>query len=190
MKIFHRFHFSSGLKRMSVLAGYTPPGSTETFYIATVKGAPETLKPMVTDANPFNYFCSRWYFHNPSISILQFVDIDDSYDKTYLGLSRRGARVLALGWKEIGRMSHQQAKDVTRESLESELHFGGFIAISCPLKPDSKSVVKELLNSTHMVSTVIYSSFTWNWKSVLWFCSRLLNVFFLIRNYNMITNDY
>lgn len=48
MKIFHRFHFSSGLKRMSVLAGYTPPGSTETFYIATVKGAPETLKPMVS----------------------------------------------------------------------------------------------------------------------------------------------
>lgn len=79
------------------------------------------------------------------------MDIDDSYDKIYLGLSRRGARVLALGWKEIGRMSHQQAKDVTRESLESELHFGGFIAISCPLKPDSKSVVKELLNSTHMV---------------------------------------
>lgn len=81
------------------------------------------------------------------------MDIDDSYDKIYLGLSRRGARVLALGWKEIGRMSHQQAKDVTRESLESELHFGGFIAISCPLKPDSKSVVKELLNSTHMVNS-------------------------------------
>lgn len=47
MKIFHRFHFSSSLKRMSVLAGYTPPGSTETTYIATVKGAPETLKSMV-----------------------------------------------------------------------------------------------------------------------------------------------
>lgn len=48
MKIFHRFHFSSTLKRMSVLAGYTPPGSTETHYVATVKGAPETLKSMVT----------------------------------------------------------------------------------------------------------------------------------------------
>jgi hypothetical protein len=32
---------------MSVIAGYTPPGSVDTDYIAAVKGAPETLKPMV-----------------------------------------------------------------------------------------------------------------------------------------------
>ena len=32
---------------MSVIAGHTAPGSVETEYIATVKGAPETLKPMV-----------------------------------------------------------------------------------------------------------------------------------------------
>ena len=79
--------------------------------------------------------------------------MDESYDRVYLGLSRRGARVLALGWKEIGRLSHQQVKDINREYLESDLHFGGFIAISCPLKSDSKSVIKELLNSTHMVGT-------------------------------------
>ncbi|XKL67641.1 hypothetical protein PGB90_003132 [Kerria lacca] len=126
MKIFHRFHFSSSLKRMSVLAGYTPPGSTETNYVATVKGAPETLKSM-------------------------FINVDETYDRIYLGLSRRGARVLALGWKEIGRLSHQQVKDVNREFLESDLHFSGFIIISCPLKPDSKVVIKELLISTHMV---------------------------------------
>ena len=37
MKIFHRFHFSSALKRMSVIAGYSNPGSSETIYIACVK---------------------------------------------------------------------------------------------------------------------------------------------------------
>lgn len=46
-KIYHRFHFSSALKRMSVIAGHTKPGSSDTFYIATCKGAPEVLKSMV-----------------------------------------------------------------------------------------------------------------------------------------------
>lgn len=49
LKIYHRYHFSSALKRMSVIAGHTPAGSMETEYICTVKGAPETLKPMVID---------------------------------------------------------------------------------------------------------------------------------------------
>ncbi len=47
LKIFQRYHFASALKRMSVIAGHTPPGSVETEYIASVKGAPETLRSMV-----------------------------------------------------------------------------------------------------------------------------------------------
>lgn len=72
MKIFHRFHFSSVLKRMSVIAGFNQLGSTDTVYVCTVKGAPEVLKPM-------------------------FIDAPKKYDEVYLELSRRGARVLALG---------------------------------------------------------------------------------------------
>lgn len=45
VKIFHRFHFSSALKRMSVVAGYTDGLQTE--YFAAVKGAPEIMKSMV-----------------------------------------------------------------------------------------------------------------------------------------------
>ena len=48
MKIFQRFHFSSALKRMSVVAGYQTAGSTQQECVVTVKGAPETLHNMVS----------------------------------------------------------------------------------------------------------------------------------------------
>nr|MBE5724998.1 putative cation-transporting ATPase 13A1 [Cucujiformia] len=126
LKIFNRFHFSSNLKRMSVIAGYTPPASTETIYISTVKGAPETLRP-------------------------NFKTIPEKYDEVYLELSRRGARVLALGIKEIGKMLSQELRDITRDEAEKDLEFAGFVIISCPLKTDSRAVVKELQNASHRV---------------------------------------
>ncbi|CAH1786419.1 unnamed protein product [Owenia fusiformis] len=129
LKIFHRFHFSSALKRMSVIAGYTPPGSVETDYIATVKGAPETLRSM--------------FSHVPS-----------HYDKVYLNMARRGARVLALGHKKLGSLSHQRVRDMIRGDIENGLTFAGFVIISCPLKSDSKSVIKEILHASHYVTMI------------------------------------
>ncbi|XP_068228733.1 endoplasmic reticulum transmembrane helix translocase [Palaemon carinicauda] len=124
MKIFHRFHFSSQLKRMSVITGYTQSGSADVLYLATVKGAPETLRPM-------------------------FSSLPPNYDSTYLELSRRGARVLALGRKALGKLSHAEVRETSREKLECNLTFAGFIIISCPLKRDSKEVIKEILQSSH-----------------------------------------
>lgn len=49
MKIFHRNHFSSHLKRMSVVAGYNVHASGDTNYFVSIKGAPEMLKPMVNN---------------------------------------------------------------------------------------------------------------------------------------------
>ncbi len=60
LKIFQRFHFASALKRMSVIAGHTPPGSVDTEYIASVKGAPETLRSMVS------FFISRLHLPKPT----------------------------------------------------------------------------------------------------------------------------
>ncbi|XP_064457575.1 endoplasmic reticulum transmembrane helix translocase-like [Ornithodoros turicata] len=129
IKVFNRFHFSSALKRMSVVAGYASQGSTETNYIAAVKGAPETLKPM-------------------------FSHIPDDYDEVYLRMSRKGARVLAMGRSELGQLSHQQVRDLTREDIEQNLDFVGFLVISCPLKADSLSVIKEIQSSSHHVCMI------------------------------------
>ncbi|KAI4466177.1 cation-transporting atpase-related [Holotrichia oblita] len=126
LKIFHRFHFSSALKRMSVITGYNQQGTMETIYLATVKGAPETLKSMIS---------------NPP----------DNYDEVYLELSRKGARVLALAWRELGKLNSSEVRELTREDVEKDLKFAGFVIISCPLKTDSKNVIKEILNATHKV---------------------------------------
>jgi len=78
--------------------------------------------------------------------------VPENYDSTYLSLSRRGARVLALGYRKLtGNLSSQDLRELTREKLENHLTFAGFVIISCPLKPDSKTVIKEIVNSSHSV---------------------------------------
>ncbi|CAD6998459.1 manganese-transporting ATPase 13A1 [Ceratitis capitata] len=126
LRIFHRYYFSSALKRMSVLAGYLIPFTNEIFYIGTVKGAPEVIQKMLKE-------------------------VPKHYEKTFLEFSRRGARVLALGIKEFGNMDAQRVRELKREDVECDLIFAGFVIISCPIKPDSKSVIKELIHASHKV---------------------------------------
>ena len=47
LRIVHRYHFASSLKRMSAVVSVQTPGSSMSFHMATVKGAPETLRTMV-----------------------------------------------------------------------------------------------------------------------------------------------
>ncbi|XP_064548623.1 endoplasmic reticulum transmembrane helix translocase [Drosophila montana] len=126
LRIVQRYHFSSALKRMSVLAGYLVPFSNEIKYIGAVKGAPEVIMGMLKD-------------------------VPGNYEKIYLEYARRGARVMALGIKEFGNLSGQSIREVKREDVECELIFAGFVIISCPMKPDSKAVIKELVQSSHKV---------------------------------------
>ncbi|CAN0021138.1 unnamed protein product [Bubo scandiacus] len=126
LKIHQRFHFASALKRMSVLASYEKIGSTDLCYIAAVKGAPETLHKMLSQC-PSNYHA------------------------VHTEISHEGARVLALGYKELGHLTHQQVREMKREALECDLKFVGFIVVSCPLKADSKSVIREIQNASHHV---------------------------------------
>ncbi|XP_045768267.1 endoplasmic reticulum transmembrane helix translocase [Maniola jurtina] len=128
LKIVHRNHFSSALKRMSVVAGYqvNERGFIETHYISSVKGAPETVKSMLKE-------------------------VPSHYDHVHLTLSRRGARVLALGYRNLGKLSSQEIRDLSREDVESDLTFVGFVIISCPLKSDSKKAISEIIHASHSV---------------------------------------
>jgi len=45
-----------------------------------------------------------------------------------------------------------EVRELSREDIEKDLTFVGFIIISCPLKPDSKAVVKEIRDASHHVS--------------------------------------
>ncbi|EDW03798.1 endoplasmic reticulum transmembrane helix translocase [Drosophila grimshawi] len=126
LRIVQRYHFSSALKRMSVLAGYLMPFSNDINYIGAVKGAPEVIMGMLKN-------------------------IPQDYEKIYLEYARRGARVMALGIKEFGTLGGQRIRELKREEVECDLTFAGFVIISCPMKPDSKSVIKELVHSSHKV---------------------------------------
>ena len=63
--------------------------------------------------------------------------------------------MLALGYRNLGRLSMRDAGSLRREDVEKELQFVGFIAISCPLKKQSKESVKLLKEASHHVSILI-----------------------------------
>jgi cation-transporting ATPase 13A1 len=127
LKIRHRFAFTSKLKRMTVLAQCLRSGDL----YALSKGAPETLKE----------------FFDPST-------IPGTYDDVSMYHMSKGQRVLAMGQRKLGsKDSVELWKKRGRRAIESNLTFVGFIVLDCPLKPDSKKIIKELKKSGH--STVM-----------------------------------
>jgi cation-transporting ATPase 13A1 len=61
-----------------------------------------------------------------------------------------GQRVLAIGYRKLGsKDSISVWKKRGRKQVECNLTFAGFIVLDCPIKPDTKKVIKELRKSGH-----------------------------------------
>lgn len=66
-----------------------------------------------------------------------------------------------------------QALGVKREATECDLEFVGFVAISSPVKVDSKHNIKCILQASHHVSKfwallLMWPLALWKWSPVLW----------------------
>ena len=128
INIIHRYAFESRLKRMSVIVSIqcvtssTPSTpNTPTPLTLLSKGAPEQMRHLL---NP----CT----------------IPLTYEREYMSQMAKGRRVLTLASKKLGNMRLGASFSPMREDVERGLEFQGFIVLDCPLKPDTRLVVREL----------------------------------------------
>lgn len=119
LHILRRFQFSSALKRSSSIASH---GSKT---LVAVKGAPETIRSMLTE-------------------------IPENYEECFKSFTRNGSRVLGLAYKYLDdNMSSAKLNKLNREDVECDLIFAGFLVFHCPLKSDAVETVKMLNESSH-----------------------------------------
>lgn len=131
VQIKRRFQFSSSLKRQSsvatVLTTDRQTGKKIRGTFVGVKGAPETIRTMLTTIPP-------------------------NYEETFKYFTRNGGRVLALGYRYLSaesELGQTRINNLKREEVEAELTFAGFLVLQCPLKDDAMSAVRMLNESSH-----------------------------------------
>jgi cation-transporting ATPase 13A1 len=124
MSILHRFAFSSKLRRMTTLAIENKDASSSskaTTIWALTKGAPEAIQSMIDPKS-----------------------LPSDYEEAYLRHMKLGRRVLALAYRDLGNLNSLEKWKSSRDKVEQNLQFAGLLIMDCPLKFDSKRVVKEL----------------------------------------------
>ncbi|KAL8711826.1 MAG: hypothetical protein Q9220_003770 [cf. Caloplaca sp. 1 TL-2023] len=131
VQIKRRFQFSSALKRQSSIATIVTTDRSKSRSIKStfvgVKGAPETIRSMLTKVPP-------------------------NYEETFKFFTRNGGRVLALGYKYLAsesELGQNRINNLKREDVEADLTFAGFLVLQCPLKDDAKEAIRMLNESSH-----------------------------------------
>ncbi|CAJ1358711.1 unnamed protein product [Effrenium voratum] len=118
----HRFHFSSGLQRMSTICKVTSTDSSQSGVYSLVKGSPEAIGQLLQKK-------------------------PDWYDQAYTHMAEKGQRVLALAYTRLG--GGTDVANRPREEVERNLSFAGFIAFKCETRKDSMLVIRSLQDSSH-----------------------------------------
>ncbi|KAH9131452.1 hypothetical protein LEN26_007694 [Aphanomyces euteiches] len=127
VKIVHRYAFSSDLKRMSTIVAIESALPDETMSVKLLsKGAPEVMESL-------------------------FRSVPDYYTKVYKHYTLKGCRVLAIGSKMLSTRDLQRVRSFSRDDMEINLEFGGFLVLDCPIKEDTTYVMAELNASNHNV---------------------------------------
>ncbi|CAN8077341.1 unnamed protein product [Agarophyton chilense] len=130
-KILQRYRFASVLQRMSVIADVSGSAPRNGLRVL-LKGSPEAVS-----------------------KLLEGGTLPDKYKASAHRLAREGYRVLALAYKELEQgMTASEATKIPREEAESNMKFAGFVCFECPLRNDSRKVIRMLKKSSHMVTMI------------------------------------
>jgi manganese-transporting P-type ATPase len=129
-KILMRNHFASSLQRMSVIATvHQKEGDSEETW-ALVKGSPEKISTLLKNK-------------------------PDGYDAQYRTLAEKGMRVIALAYKVLTPLEAKRVSDakspLSRDEVECNLEFAGFLAFACRVRTDSEEVISALIASSNRV---------------------------------------
>ncbi|KAG5519875.1 hypothetical protein PMAC_000152 [Pneumocystis sp. 'macacae'] len=114
---FETFEFISHLRRMSVIVKEFNSSDMQVY----LKGAPEIMK---------------------DVCLLE--SLPENYDQVLLYYTGHGYRVIACAMKTLSNMTWIKAQKMTREEIEKDLLFVGFIIFENKLKPTSSETISTL----------------------------------------------
>ena len=148
IKILHRFSFTSKLKRMTAIVQNL--GSKDLYALS--KGAPGKFKYNAMISSNSSLILLTHLLPSFVETLKEYLDpssVPDSYDSISQYHMSLGQRVLAMGYRKLDGKHLSAWKKCGRKEVECNLTFAGFIVLDCPLKPDTKKVIKELRKSGH-----------------------------------------
>ncbi|XP_053566195.1 probable cation-transporting ATPase 13A5 [Bombina bombina] len=118
--ILHQFPFSSSLQRMSVITQFLGENQLTVY----LKGAPETVIHFCKQETvPSSFSCKLDYY------------------------TKQGFRVIGLAYKSFRINGEFNMGNVSREEVEKDLLFLGFLIMENRLKPETKPVLQELISA-------------------------------------------